>query len=886
MQTFLRPGSSLSETVKREKEVEKLILASFPEVKTMVARIGVADIPTDPMGFDYTDSFLILEKDKSKWVSAKTKAELIEKIKEKVSQLPGLNFAFSQPVELRFNELLTGVREDVAVKIYGEDLKVLAQKGEEAAAIIKTVPGAEDVTMERTAGLPQMTVRYNRRKLAQYGLDIQKLNRYVSSAFAGSKAGVIFEGEKRFDLVIRFDKSHRKSINDLRNLYIDLPNGNQVPIKEVAEISYKPGPMQISRDNTFRRIYVGVNVRDRDVESLVEEIKQKLDDGLNLPSGYYITYGGAFENLQRAKNRLLVVVPIALALIFILLYFALHSLPQTIMIYMAVPLAAIGGVYFLWMRGMPFSISAGVGFIVLFGVAVLNGLVLISRFNSLKQEGVSDIAERINLATHERLRPILLTAVAAMLGFLPMAISGSAGAEVQRPLATVVIGGLFSATLLTLVVVPILYALVEARTERKRKRRLNSGITVILVLLFAGGWLFTPASAQAQTQKADTLQPIILTKAVEMAKTRFPAMKAARLEVENQKALKKTAWDIGNTEVSTGAEELGNSTTDGITNVISVRQEFDILSVNAKNKVADQKISLSETALKLTGKEITREVSKAWGTVYVARQRYLLYAELDTLMKDFARAAKLRFETEATSKLEYLSAQNRIKQVEAQKAKAYRDYLIALRQLNLWLVSDTLFTAQNVSPQKLEDVSLLLQDSVKSHPLLQFYNQKLLLANEQYRLAKTQYLPKFSLLYGSQKIGGQPGFYKYEIGLSIPLVFAAQSGRTKSANIGRSIARENLLRKTMEVQTQYRSLLEEYKKWLTTWRYYRSEALPVAREQRTGAMLAYRQGAIGYVAFLQNVRDAMQLEFNAQEAFASYLNARFNLEYFIQSSKQ
>ncbi|HFB61612.1 MAG TPA: efflux RND transporter permease subunit, partial [Bacteroidetes bacterium] len=610
MQTFLRPGSSLSETVNREKEVEKLILASFPEVKTMVARIGVADIPTDPMGFDYTDSFLILEKDKSKWVSAKTKAELIEKIKEKVSQLPGLNFAFSQPVELRFNELLTGVREDVAVKIYGEDLNVLAQKGEEAAAIIKTVQGAEDVTMERTAGLPQMTVRYNRRKLAQYGLDIQKLNRYVSSAFAGSKAGVIFEGEKRFDLVIRFDKSHRKSINDLRNLYIDLPNGNQVPIKEVAEISYKPGPMQISRDNTFRRIYVGVNVRDRDVESLVEEIKQKLDDGLNLPSGYYITYGGAFENLQRAKNRLLVVVPIALALIFILLYFALHSLPQTIMIYMAVPLAAIGGVYFLWMRGMPFSISAGVGFIVLFGVAVLNGLVLISRFNSLKQEGISDIAERINLATHERLRPILLTAVAAMLGFLPMAISGSAGAEVQRPLATVVIGGLFSATLLTLVVVPILYALVEARTERKRKRRLNSGVTVILVVLFAGGWLFTPASAQAQTQKADTLQPITLTKAVEMAKTRFPAMKAARLEVENQKALKRTAWDIGNTEVSTGAEELGNNTTDGITNVISVRQEFDILSVNAKNKVADQKISLSETALQLTGKEITREVSK------------------------------------------------------------------------------------------------------------------------------------------------------------------------------------------------------------------------------------------------------------------------------------
>jgi len=882
MQTFLRPGSSLSETLKREKEVEKTILTNFPEVKTMVARIGVADIPTDPMGFDYTDSFLILEKDKNKWVSANTKAELIQKIKEKVSKLPGLNFAFSQPLELRFNELLTGVREDVAVKIYGEDLNVLTKKGEEATAIIKTIRGAEDVTMERTAGLPQMTVRYNRKKLAQYGLNIRKLNRYVSSAFAGSKAGVIFEGEKRFDLVIRFDKNHRKSINDLRNLYIDLPNGNQVPIKEVAEISYKPGPMQISRDNTFRRIYVGINVRERDVESLVNEIKQKLDANLNLPSGYYITYGGAFENLQRAKNRLLVVVPIALALIFILLYFALHSLSQTIMIYMAVPLAAIGGIYFLWLREMPFSISAGVGFIVLFGVAVLNGLVLISRFNSLKLEGVTEINERIILASHERLRPILLAAVAAMLGFLPMAISNSAGAEVQRPLATVVIGGLFSATLLTLVVVPILYALVETRTERKRKRKLNSRFSTILILLFGLGMLFSPSSTQAQQR--DTLQKINLTQAIRMAKIRFPAIKAARLEIENQKALKKTAWDIGNTEFVTGVEELGNGTTDGITNVIAVQQEFDILSISAKNKVANQKISLSQTVLQLTGLKVVREVSKAWGTVYVAKQYLLLFEELDTLMRNFAIAARLRYQTKATSKLEYLSAQNRIKLVQAQKEKAFRDYLIALRQLNMWFDSDTLFTAEDVPEQKLEDVSLLLQDSIKGHPLLQFYNQKVMLANEKYRLAKAEFLPKFSLMYGSQKIGNRKGFYKYEIGLSIPLVFAAQSGRTKSANIKRSIAKENYLRKTMEIQSQYRSLVEEYKKWLSTWQYYRQEALPVAKEQKRGAMTAYRQGAISYVVFLQNVRDAMQLEFSAQEAFANFLDSRFKLEYFINSS--
>jgi cobalt-zinc-cadmium resistance protein CzcA len=474
MQTFLRPGSSLSETIKREKEVERVIKQNFPEVKTVCARIGVADIPTDPMGFDYTDCFIILEKDRSKWVSARTKEELIQKIKQKLSQLPGLNFSFSQPVELRFNELLTGVREDIAVKLYGDDLNVLNQKGQEMTDIISHIPGASDVNMERTAGLPQMTVKYDRTKIAQYGLDISKLNQYISSAFAGTSAGVIFEGEKRFDMVIRFDSLHRESIDDLQNLYVDLPSGNQIPIKEVADIRYEPGPMQISRDNTSRRIYIGVNARGRDIESLVSEIKQQLSAKLSLPAGYHITYGGAFENLQRAKDRLSIVLPIALLMIFLLLYLALHSFRQTVMIYMVVPLAAMGGVVALWARGMPFSISAGVGFIVLFGVAVLNGLVLINRFNSLRSEGVHTLVKRIYVGTKERLRPILLTASAAMLGFLPMAISQSAGAEVQRPLATVVIGGLFSSTFLTLIIVPLLYALEEKWSIHQTKNKQSS----------------------------------------------------------------------------------------------------------------------------------------------------------------------------------------------------------------------------------------------------------------------------------------------------------------------------------------------------------------------------------------------------------------------------
>lgn len=467
IQTLLKPGSTLKESIHVSKKIENILLDNFPEVKKVVARIGVPDIPTDPMPMDIADLTVILEKDKDLWESASSKKELIVKIKEKLSILVGVKLVFSQPIELRFNELLTGVREDVAIKLYGEDLNILSIKAQEIARMIQTVPGAADVTVEASSGLPQITVHYNRDKIAQYGLSIEKLNLYINMAFGGGVAGVIYEGERRFDLVVRLSKQNREDIDDLRNLYISLPNRDQIPLSAVAEISYQSGPMQISREGTHRFTYVGVNVRGRDVESMVQQIQRKLDAQLELPPGYYIDYGGAFENLQQAKQRLQIVVPIALFLIFILLYFALRSTSQAVMIFVAVPLAAIGGVFALALRGMPFSISAGVGFIVLFGVAVLNGLVLISRFNSLKdEENVEDLEQRIFEGTKERIRPILLTATAAIMGFLPMALSVSAGAEVQKPLATVVIGGLLSATLLTLIVIPVLYYWVESRKDK------------------------------------------------------------------------------------------------------------------------------------------------------------------------------------------------------------------------------------------------------------------------------------------------------------------------------------------------------------------------------------------------------------------------------------
>ena len=370
-------------------------------------------------------------------------------------------------MELRTNELMTGIREDVAVKVYGEDLDTLNAIGHRLEHIISKIPGARDVAMERTSGLPQITVRYDRAKLARYGLNVDKLNQYISTAFAGGYAGEVFEGEKRFSLVLRLNGNNRQSINDIRDLMVDLPGGQQLPMSELATISYQPGPMQISRDGASRRVYVGLNARGRDVASVVADIDRAIKQQLQLPSGYRITYDGSFKNLQEATSRMAIVVPIALLIIFVLLYLALKSVVEALMIYIAVPLATLGGVIALAVRGMPFSISAGVGFIVLSGVAVLNGLVLINRFNALKQEGVQNAARRIYRGTRERLRPILLTAAAAMLGFLPMAVSSSAGAEVQRPLATVVIGGLFTSTMLTLVMLPVLYALLSTISRRK-----------------------------------------------------------------------------------------------------------------------------------------------------------------------------------------------------------------------------------------------------------------------------------------------------------------------------------------------------------------------------------------------------------------------------------
>ncbi len=456
----LLPSISLTQSIETYSEAER-VLMEFPEVVRVVTKVGRAEVATDPMSVEAGDIFIEL-KPPAEWTTAKTKEELVEKMSEALAEkVPnGGSFGFSQPIEMRVSELIAGVRADVAIKLYGDDLTVLQQKADEITRIISTVQGAEDAKADVTTGLPQLEIKTNRAAIARYGLNVADVNELIESVVAGREAGQVFEGEKRFGLVVRLNDTSGKDVESIKNLFLTSPSGSQVRLSQIADVQLTEGSAQISHNDTRRFISVQTNVRGRDIAGFVAEARKRIDKEVKLPSGYYLKWGGTFENLQQATARLLIVVPIALFLIFILLYTTFGSIKQSILIYTGIPFAIVGGIFALAVRGMPFSISAGVGFIALFGVAVLNGVVMVSYINKLREEGKL-IIDAVRLGAETRLRPVLMTALVASLGFIPMALATSAGSEVQRPLATVVIGGLITSTLLTLLILPTLYAWFE-----------------------------------------------------------------------------------------------------------------------------------------------------------------------------------------------------------------------------------------------------------------------------------------------------------------------------------------------------------------------------------------------------------------------------------------
>jgi cobalt-zinc-cadmium resistance protein CzcA len=464
VETRLLTGSTLKGSADATQKAARALLDQFPEVENVMGKIGTSEIPTDPMPMEASDLMVVL-KDQSEWTSASTRDELAEKMSKVLEEkVPGVSFGFQQPIQMRFNELMTGARQDVVIKIFGEDLEELAYYAGKIGKIAGTVEGASDIFVEPIGGLRQVVIRFDRKKLAMFGLSVEEVNRTIRTGFAGEVAGQVFEGERRFDMVVRLDTRSRFSVDDIQKLFITTPQGRPVAVEQVAEVKLESGPNQIQREDAKRRITVGFNVRGRDVQSLVEEINKKIEQKIKFKPGYFLQYSGSFKNLEEAKTRLAIAVPVALLLIFALLFFAFNSIRHGLLIYTAIPLSAIGGILGLWLRDMPFSISAGVGFIALFGVAVLNGIVLIAEFNHIRSEEPElELNDVVKKGTTVRLRPVIMTAMVASLGFLPMALSQSSGSEVQRPLATVVIGGLVSATLLTLVVLPVLYTYFEKR---------------------------------------------------------------------------------------------------------------------------------------------------------------------------------------------------------------------------------------------------------------------------------------------------------------------------------------------------------------------------------------------------------------------------------------
>lgn len=871
VETRLISGASLSQTIETMQQAAGIIKKNFPEVKEVIGKLGSSEIPTDPMPIESGDMMIIL-KDKDEWTSADNREELAKKMSKALGVIPGVEFGFQQPIQMRFNEMMTGSRQDVAIKIFGEDLDLLAENADKVSKLIQNIEGVQDVFVEKITGLPQVQVKYDRDKIAQYGLTITDVNQVLETAFAGKVAGIVFEGEKRFDLVVRLESKFRQSIDDVKDLYVSLPSGNQVPIEQVADVQFKLGPVQVSREDAKRRITVGFNVRERDVESVVQEIQQKLDKGLKLPAGYFTSYGGQFQNLIEAKERLSIALPIALLLIFILLFFTFKSLKQGLLIYTAIPLSAIGGVFALWFRDMPFSISAGVGFIALFGVAVLNGIVLIAEFNRLKEEGIEDIYERVRKGTKTRLRPVIMTASVAALGFLPMAISTSAGAEVQKPLATVVIGGLLTATLLTLIVLPVLYILFS-----EKKKPMNTATTII-ILLFAG--FFIPQNTfaqQAPSLKGEAGSELTLEQAIGIALRNNPQIKSASLEVEQQNVLKKTAFDLSKTNVSIQNGQINSEITD---TYIGVSQDIYFPTVYIQqSKVQKQNVLLSEKNLAVTQAELIRNVKSAYYQLSFGMEKLKLLSYQDSIYRKFSGVAELKYKTGETSSLEKLSAQGKYQEVQVYKRQAEADIKIYQAELQKLLnVQEVISIADDKLQKQMLSVNTDTS-AVQQNPLLAYYNQRIVLANSQFSLEKNKFLPDFSIGYFNQSIDNAKGFQGVEFGIAIPIFFWGQQGRVQSAKIQTQIAKSDYENYQNNLKAIFNQQLQEYQKLSDLLNYYQTTGLKQSDEILKVSQFSYSKGEIGYVEYIQNLTQAISIKSEYLNTLNQYNQTVININY-------
>jgi len=862
---ILPQGTSLSQSIETSMQASR-ILKSFPEVKMVVAKTGSAEVPTDPMPPEASDLVVVL-KPKEDWPVKKSYTELGEDMMEQLEIIPGVFFEVSQPIQMRFNELMTGVRQDVAVKIFGSNIDTLAALAPAVSKIIQTVNGATDPQVEQTTGLPQIAITYDRTRLASYGMNITDINHNVSTAFAGEVAGVVYEDEKKFDLVVRLDSASRGSIEDVKNLFVPTPNGIPLPLAQLAKVSFVEGPAQISREDGKRRIVVGFNVRDRDVASVVQEIQQKLSAAKLLPTGYFYTYGGTFQNLQDASARLLIAVPVALVLILVLLYFTFGSIKDSLLIYTAIPMSAIGGVFALLIRDMPFSISAGVGFIALFGVAVLNGIVLISTFKTLQKEGIQDVLKRVITGTIMRLRPVLMTASVASLGFLPMAISSGAGAEVQRPLATVVIGGLITATVLTLFVLPLLYIIFNANMNWKKLFKPTKSAALLVFLFLSLG----PLEAQER---------ITADEAVQMA-----LRNNLRYQI-NKEELNKAGWDVKaamalpKTGLFVENEDLHSGDRNGVLK-IGVSQTIEWPGIyKARRHLFEEQLNYYRLNGNLLNAMIKKEVNLAYLELWYLQDMGQLYQRLDTLFTSLYQAADLRVKTGDAAGLDRIAAAVRMKELRAILLQNNQSIKQQQQQLSVLLNTDTSYLPSNKPLEKLV-VKLSIQDS--THPALILQHQNIGIAQANVSVQQNSNKPEFSGRFFSQHLYGiKDPFSGFSVSVGIPL-FGQRSyqSKVKSALADVKLKEEEFEYQVQQFSVQKSNALLDIQKANEMLLFYEQTGLKQSEEIIKAATLGYQAGELSFAEMSQFFTQAIDIRKNYLAAIREFNLAVITYHYFV-----
>ena len=860
MQMTLPAGSSLTHSIELSKQAEETLMKNFPEIKHVVAKIGTAEVPTDPMAVEDADIMIVMKPFKE-WPSASSRAEMVEKMKASLEPITGAEFNFSQPIQLRFNELMTGAKADIAIKLYGEDMAELYKKAKEASLFVEQVPGAADVIVEQAMGLPQLVVHYDRAKIARYGMNIEELNTIIRTAYAGEAAGVVFENERRFDLVLRLDNDKVADLN-LDKLFVRTAEGIQIPVSEVATIELVNGPLQINRDATKRRIVIGVNVRDADIQKVVRTIQETLDKHIKLEPGYYFEYGGQFENLQNAIDTLTIVIPVALSLILLLLFFAFKSVTYSLVVFSTVPLSLIGGILALWLRGLPFSISAGVGFIALFGVAVLNGILMINHFNNLRKQTKYQMTTNRILAKGcpHLLRPVFLTGLVASLGFVPMAIAKSAGAEVQRPLATVVIGGLIVSTILTLIIIPVFYRLVNSSAAWKRQRWLKRLLPFLLFL----GILF-PTHAQ---------QTVSLEEAVTIALENHPRLKTATASIERSRASRGESWEVSPTTFNYSWGQINGETRND--NQMEITQSLgSLLPPFYKNALVNRQVATGEYYRDLVKKEITAEVKRAWAYYQYAFHLCALYKEQIEWAGRLRKASQLRYEQGDITLLERNMSSTLVADLQTRLSQAEEELQLATRRFSWTCYSD--------SPLLPMDTTLVLfparvAEIAPSDIHLNYFRSVADEKKAMLRIERSRFFPELSVGYVRQKIAPLSGLDSWMVGISFPVLFFPQHSRVRQAKIDSYIARTEAESNIRQLNNKVEELSVALRKEGEHIRYYTTGALPEADALLKSATVQFKESETDITQFVQSLNAAREIRRGYIEAVYAYNISALELE--------